>query len=247
MKTKLLATFTLILLVLTSCEKDEETSVDSSISNNISSTTNTSTTSSSSESDKSLSSKDYYPLSINNRWEYAGEVYFDDMATGETMQYEDIVTGDKIIDGELYYIVENDQGGKSFVRKSGSDYLMINSMINSGDSKTQIVLKEEGAEGDKWGYEISSAMYGTTMRNVYTYSILEKLESYEVNGTTYIDVLVMVGDTDSYLDDDDEPYISLQNSRYYYAKGIGLIRSKVKQSYIDGHYMILDLVSYKVN
>jgi hypothetical protein len=245
MKTKLLASFTLILLVLTSCEKDEETSVDSSTSNNISSTTNTSTTSSTSESDKSPSSKDYYPLSINNTWEYAGEVYFEDMATGETMEYVDTIPGDTIIEGELYYIVKNDGGGESFVRKSGSDYLMINSMVNSGDVKTQIVLKEDGAEGDKWGYEISTSMYGYTTRNVYTFSIFEKLDSYEVNGTTYLDVLVMNGDTETYLDD--EPYMSLKDSRYYYAKGIGLIRSKVKQSYIDGHYLVLDLVSYKVN
>ena len=91
----------------------------------------------------------------------------------------------------------------------------------------------------EWGFDISVNTYGFITKNVYKFTIHEKLESLEVNNNLFEDVLVIDLDIETYLDGD---YIMSTNDyRYYYANGIGLIKSG---SALFGGYS--DLVEYTV-
>lgn len=236
MKTKLLTVVTLSLMFLSSCEKDEENSTENSTQNNTSTyvnNTNTgSTASSNTSSNTSSYTDDYLPLNIGNEWTYSGDI-----------AYKSFINNDTVIDGELYFITENDQGGLSYMRKSGDKYLVINELVYN-DQKAHVLLQENGEEGDEWGFEISISSYGFVTKNVYTYSIHEKLESFDLNGKTFKDVLVIDADTDTYMDG--EYVMSLSDSRYYYAKGVGLIRSKLNQSDWFESFSYSDLIEHTV-
>ncbi|MBO72133.1 MAG: hypothetical protein CMD35_00815 [Flavobacteriales bacterium] len=175
----------------------------------------------------STSTEDYLPLNIGNNWSYTGAI-----------AYETFINSDTTIGGKLYYKIENDQGASNLIRKSGSDYLIIDEAVY-GDNEPHVILKEKGNEGDEWGFDISVNTYGFITKNVYKFTIHEKLESLEVNNNLFEDVLVIDLDIETYLDGD---YIMSTNDyRYYYANGIGLIKSG---SALFGGYS--DLVEYTV-
>ncbi len=232
MRLKLLPSIALSLFLFTSCEKDEEDSTESSTQNNTSTYVNNTSTGSATSSNTSSYTSDYFPMNIGNEWTYSGDYV-----------YKNFINNDTVIGGELYFIIENDQGGVSYMRKSGDKYLVINELLYK-DQKDHVFLQENGEEGDEWGFEISISSYGYITKNVYRYSIHEKLESFDLNGTTYKDVLVIDADTDTYMDG--EYVMSLSDTRYYYAKGVGLIRSKLSQSYWFEEFSYSDLTKHTV-
>lgn len=196
MKTKLFSLCAIGALLLSSCEKDEDTSINTSTNNNSTSTTG-----------------DYQPLSVGNVWHYKGGV-----------EYTNSIDKDTVINGDTYFVIENDQGSKSYMRKSGTDYYIIDETIYN-DFKPHVILKEAGNEGDEWGFDISITNFGYTTINEYTFTIHDVLTSKTVNGKTYNDVLVIDLDIDTYLEG--VYYASINDSRYYYAKGVGLILSEI--------------------
>lgn len=152
-------------------------------------------------------------MAVDNEWNYTG-----------VANYKNYIDGTSDVGGITYYNIKNDQGGNSLMTKSGRDYYIIDKALY-GDNDRHLFLKEAGSEGDTWNFEISVSNFGMVTTNKYTFSIFGKLPAHTVGGTNYTDVLVIDNDLDVYADG--MYFYSLNDSRYYYAKGVGLIQSKI--------------------
>jgi hypothetical protein len=158
-------------------------------------------------------SGDYFPMAKGNIWNYAG-----------ALPYSTFINKDTLIGGILYYKVETSQGGASYITKNGDDYEIIDP-TSTGSWASNIFLKEAGVVGDYWNYSLNTYGPGYVQTNEYTFSIFGTLPSMIVNGITYNDILVIDNDLDLYIDG--YYYRSVNDTRYYYAKGVGLISSQL--------------------
>lgn len=110
------------------------------------------------------------------------------------------------------------------MRKNGDDYLLIDS-VSYGDWNPIVILKEAASAGDSWEFTQIIKNSGFTTTSEYTFSIFEKKSTLTINGVVYNDILVIDLDLDIYMEGS---YIgSVNHSRYYYAKGVGLISSQI--------------------
>ncbi len=208
MRIKTTAFIALIALTIASCKKEEETTTEETT------TTTTEVVG------------DYFPLAVDNEWNYEG-----------AMEYKNFIDGTEEIDGETYFNVVNDAGSSSLIRKSGDNYYAIDE-TTYGDDKPHIILKEAASEGDSWNFEVETSSFGFTTTSKYTFTIHGKLSSMTVGGKTYEDILVIDNDLEVYM----EGFLvsSLNDTRYYYSRGIGLIQSDLPT------VGTVDLASYTV-
>ncbi len=172
--------------------------------------------------------KNYLPITTGNNWTYNGST-----------SYTTTVGGTSVIGGETYHAMSNSTStSQSYVRKSGSEYLIVDQQ-GYGTLTPQVLLKEAAAQGDVWNWTLSVTNSGYTTVNEYQFSIYDKLSSLTVNGVTYNDVLVIDLDLNTYFGG--QLYYTLNDSRYYYANNIGMIKAEITGS------TPVNLVSYSVN
>jgi len=209
----------LLVVFLASCEKDNSSSTEPEA--------------------LGVETGKYSPASLNSTWKY--EVN----QNGNKFEVFSRTTGTETHVGEEWVVTEtsyNGQMDKGFVRyKDGKYYSFI------PDGKTQIVgdfeflhIDENAEEGDSWDLptNVKFTNSSETIPTFYKITVSEKLDSYEVRGNTYDDVIVM------HLNLSVEYFgqqINLANQKYYYAAEIGVIKSVIIGS---GQTVTQELIEY---
>ncbi|MBL0913748.1 MAG: SMI1/KNR4 family protein [Bacteroidia bacterium] len=144
----------------------------------------------------------YYPLAAGNSWAYT---YY-----GSPMSVE--IT-EKKSSGE--YLVKNGFLGSYLVKKEGHVYL--SDMYEAGNM--QPILNDQARAGDTWSIKYHANGYD----NIMEMRVKEHLPSMTVAGNTYPDVLLLEGEAKMIING--SPMNLNQVTRFYYAKGVGLIQS----------------------
>lgn len=156
---------------------------------------------------------DYQPNTSGSTWSYSS-VFFD---------FEQKVTnGAKKIAGKTYFEVKVSIDGMSFntyMRKDGINYINREVYKDQYDDGEYIYLKD-AETGTTWT-EITNntEVEGEPVETIEVLKILEIDGTYEVNGTTFNDVIV-VEVASQVAGSEGDPYIIFN----YYAKGVGLIK-----------------------
>jgi hypothetical protein len=227
-KITLLALFTLLFsaLLSTSCSSDD----------------------SASDVPKEVSSESYWPLAINNQW-----VYNENGVTSTVK-----ITGTEKFDGTIYYVVTepNEYNLKIWVAKKDNTYFLktgVLDIIESGvnikmDSYELPVFKNNLAINEQWNgtvkvnvnYKNGSQSASSVMAIKYLGVILDKDASVTINNKVYPNVIKMSLKQEVSI----EGQTSITESLYWYAKGIGPVKSI---NTINGNTVESILVSYIVN
>lgn len=175
---------------------------------------------------------DYQPNTPGSTWSYSSEL-FDFTQT--------ITRNAKKISGKTYFEVKvtiPDLGSfKAYMRKDGINYIHREIYTDQYDDGEYIYLKD-APEGTTWtemtyNTEIDDVPVATTE----TLKILETGGTYEVNGVTFNDV-IMVEVASLTEGSEGDPYIIFN----YYAKGVGLILVEDN----TGEFVSTHLVDYTI-
>lgn len=202
------------------------------------------------------STGDYWPLAINNEWNFEG--------TGSYSDTQIKFTSTSSYDGKTFYMTDGSVQGSEFsgataqsgIAKVGATYFAYSPgvSIDMGGISTSIspmlitMFKDDLAVGESATSEseITTSISGgpievpdTTILNVYTCTMEEQGVTMDVNGVSYSDVIkikLTVGAENG-------GQVIEQDYYYYYAKDIGPIKIETTGSYAG----TLELESYIVN
>lgn len=155
-----------------------------------------------------------YPLAVGNSWTYK-------MKDGNT--YTNSITG---LEGQHYVMLNSASNIVSKVYLDGNNY-MTNAYT---PDQFQAFLKEGAAVNDTW--EIHFTANG--IQSILVMTVRETQSSVEVEGKTYNDVLLLESDSKMNMNGN---IMSLNFiTKYYYAKGTGLVLTT--SSYGDYHGLV---------
>lgn len=177
-----------------------------------------------------IPSGDYFPLTANSWWSYD---YADFGVPQPDTLYMNAMTT-KVYGGNTYRELGEEDAGLPtdtlHYRKSGNDYYQwvptdMYSAIFAFDNTTYAeinILKENAATGTTW----SSAEYTGTVSGIpakvkYDFKIESANTSITIGTVTYSNVIQL--NITMQVSAAGFPYTTIQNSNYYYAKGIGPI------------------------
>ena len=175
-------------------------------------------------------SNDYWPTAINNSWTL--------QQNGTNLAPMKIVST-QTINGNSYYKFATQSGNgatnNNFLRKSSGSYFLRTSDTSlniSGLTGTQtgfefIVLKDNLAVNGTWSgtYDQTTTYTGIpaiTQTTDYTGTILAKDVTETVNGVTYNNVIKL----NIHQETTSTGSLSIVNTEYWFAKNVGIIRSK---------------------
>jgi hypothetical protein len=227
-KTTLMALFALLFssLLITSCSSDD----------------------SSSDVPKEVSSESYWPLAINNQWIY------NENGVPSTVK----ITGTDKFDGTSYYKITepNEYNLQIWVTKKDNTYFLRTGALDITESGINIkmssyelpVFKDNLAINGQWNgtvkvnvnYKSGSQSASSVMDIKYLGVILEKDASVTINDKVYPNVIKMSFRQEVVI----EGQTTITESLYWYAKGIGPIKSI---NTINGNTVESILVSYIIN
>lgn len=167
---------------------------------------------------------EYYPAKLNSKWTY--EI----VQNGVTTTLTSTITGTEEYNGKTYIVAESDYKGQiqeGHMRvEDGKYYALIKEGTTSIDGDFELLHVDENAnEGDIWNIpiEVKSQGASETISTFYDVKLEEKLDSYEVRGNTYNDVMVM--HLVLSVDYPNGFTFYMANQKYYYARGVGVIKS----------------------
>lgn len=169
----------------------------------------------------------YYPMTAGSTWTFVVE-----QGGSFMMEYSSTIDGDTIIDGKTYVRAHTTlTSGNSYARiESNGDVFSVSS---PGGPELK-VLKGNPKNGDSWSLDRS--VKGTT--NYYTFSVGNADTVCTVRGRAYNDV-VRINMVDSVILMGQK--YQVESGRYFFAKGVGLVRSEFDQTAIT-----VDLTSYSI-
>lgn len=167
----------------------------------------------------------YQPAKIGSYWKY--EI----VQNGVPQIIVGKVVGTKEFNGKTWVEYEtevNNNIQKSYARyDNGKYYAFIPDGTSSiiGDFEL-LSIDENAAIGDKWEIPATVKITGSTetMQSKYVIEVYDKLDSYEVKGKTYKNIIAMHLLLDVSFGGQDYFYV---NQIYYYASGVGVIQSKI--------------------
>jgi len=174
---------------------------------------------------------DYFPLTANSWWSYDYSDFGVPMP--DTLSMTAITT--KTYNGNTYRELAEAEGGfptdTLHYRKSGNDYFQwvptdMYSAVFAFDVQTYAdinILKENAATNTTWSSgEYTGTVGGLPAKVKYDFKIENANTSLTINSIVYTNVIqvgiVMQASIAGF------PYTAIQNSNYYYAKGIGPIK-----------------------
>ena len=184
----------------------------------------------------------YYPTKTGTWWEYERTIH------GQTQQARFTVVGTQMINGKEWVKIEsNADTTKSYIRYEDGKYYqyMPRSMTQFTQDLEFMYMDENASPGDSW--EIKTVLepntpgYPAQVEAPYEITYVEKLESMEVRGNTYENVMAMnlhlsfvfnMGGDDIEID-----YI---DQTYYHAPGVGIIKAEIQGM------MIQELLDYEI-
>lgn len=167
---------------------------------------------------------EFFPASLNTKWTY------EFVQNGTTTTMTSTITGTEEYNGKTYIVAESDYNGqiqKGHMRvEDGKYYSLIKDGTTSIKGDFELLHVDENAnEGDTWNIPTEVKVQGTsqTISTFYDVKLEEKLDSYEVRGNTYNDVMVM--HLVLSVDYPNGFKFYMANQKYYYARGVGVIKS----------------------
>lgn len=172
-------------------------------------------------------SNPYYPMTTGSTWTFVVEQRGSFM-----MEYTSTIDGDTVIDGKTYIRAHSTVStGNSYARiESNGD---VYSVSSPGGVELK-VLKGNPGNGDSWALDRN--VQGTT--NYYTFSVGNADTVCTVRGRAY-DNVVRVNMVDSVILLGQK--YQVESGRYFFAKGVGLVRSEFDQTGIN-----VDLTAYSI-
>lgn len=185
---------------------------------------------------------DFFPASLNTKWTY------EMVQNGITSTITSTVTGTEEYNGKTYIVIESDYDGQTqegHMRvEDGKYYALIKDGTSSINGDFELLHVDENAnEGDTWVVPTEVKVQGSseTVSTFYDIKLEEKLDSYEVRGNTYNDVMVMhlvlsVDYPGGYT-------YYMANQKYYYARGVGVIKSLTAGA---GQTITQELIEYNL-
>ena len=203
MKTRILLTL-LIAATMFACDKkdDEETP--------------TVTTADVQQLNNGVTTSAYAPYTKGSVFEYKYSDPWNDTTVTWTV-------GDgKEIDGKFYIEIEGFMGmvGNGYFNCESGIYTVYMLASASTPLMKMVYLKENVAIDDTWDQSMSASYNGISVENKYVFTNKGPVDSMEVEGVTYNDIIHVHLDTYIVMSGQEIPGSS---DDYYWAKGIGLI------------------------
>jgi hypothetical protein len=168
----------------------------------------------------------YQPLTVGSTWTYKTK----NNITSTEGSYVLAVTGaDTSINGKAYKVFSRTGAGNEYYYNSNDEYYQFGGIANVTAPTELLYLKSNTAVGANWTETKNVTIPGVGDATVkVTYTNVEKLISYSVEGKDYADVIhVKLDLSDVTLSGTPVPIVS-QDLHFYYAKGIGRIKQIVK-------------------
>ncbi len=182
----------------------------------------------------------YSPAQVGSTWRY--EI----TQNGVTSEMIMTVLGTKEKVGKKWIEVESVNNGQTQLGYQRYDNGKYYSFVPDGSTTIvgdfEFLLIDENAEkGDKWDIPADVKMQGSssTIDALYEVEVYDKLDSYEVRGKTYNNIIAMYLKLSvTYFGQQ----MYLIDQIYYYASGVGIIKAKAAGS---GTTFSQDLIEYK--
>jgi hypothetical protein len=143
-----------------------------------------------------------------------------------SVPYTVTVTGDTVISGESYSVLQSEYGTQYIRCQYGNYYLFEPAIVLPGYTKlddVQQYLHDDRGVGEEWNDTIAATVNGTAYRGVLKYRVLSREAKRIVLSHTYNNVISV--QQDAYLIIDNAVYPNGTLGVYYYAKDVGFIES----------------------
>ena len=136
---------------------------------------------------------------------------------------------DTAINGKTYKVFTNTSGGNDYYYNNGTDYYQFGGIAGITDNTELLYLKSTTAVGSGWEETKPVNIPGVGAASVkLNYTLVEKVPSMTVEGKTYTDVLHVKIDLSSITISGIPVPVSTQDIHFYYAPGVGRIKSQIK-------------------
>ena len=164
---------------------------------------------------------DYAPYTIGSAFEY---LYIN--SNHDSGTYALNVTGDTVLSGDRYSIL-NDGSGEQYIRCSDGSYFLYEPGMSAPDYELEagarLYLRDNQPVGSKWTDTINFVLSGVEQRGLLQYEIEAKNSSMTVLGKEYKDIVRVRQDAVVLVGEVPIPVGTI--GTYYYARGIGYIET----------------------
>lgn len=177
----------------------------------------------------------YAPYTKGNTftYEYASET--------DTIQYTLTVTGDTVLQGRRFSVLNNGYTNQ-YIGCDEGRYYLFEAGISLPDYQTKdgirLFLYDDKTTGAQWTDNVEITYNGMKETGVLQYSILEQSKNITLNGHEYKNVIVVQQDAGLLIDGVVYPLGPI--ATYYYAKDIGYI-------YVIGNNYSISLISLSIH
>ena len=146
------------------------------------------------------------------------------LASHDTLVYTVKVTGDTLLQGQIYAVLNNEYNNQ-YIRCNDGLYYLFEPGVSRPDYESpdgeRLFLYDYMKPGQSWINNISATVSGVEQQGVLQYTVIQTGVPKTVLGNTYTDVIGIRQDADLILDGVFFPIGTI--ATYYYAKGVGYI------------------------
>lgn len=172
----------------------------------------------------------YMSLTANSSWTYETT----DNVLNDSSTYTLLSTNsDSTINGKVYHVFTNSGSGNQYYNITGSDYYSFQNLpvaVSSANIES-IYLKDNLAVNGSWQQSFTTTTSGLPLTVNSQNTITEKNISIIVNGITYTDVIHVSTSLSAFVSGFPLPAGAIiSDIQTYYAKKVGMIKSKYKIS-----------------
>jgi hypothetical protein len=162
----------------------------------------------------------YQPVKAGSTWNYNVQ---DTVNAANSYSYTLRATGtDTTAAGKTYSVFTNTASGSEYYLQNGENYYQFGAFQGLTNAIELNYLRTNATVGSNWQDIKPVTISGFPVNVTFKYTLVEKLPTYVVNTVTFNDVLhVKVELTVPGLT------IAAQDVNFYYAKGIGRVRSNI--------------------
>jgi hypothetical protein len=168
----------------------------------------------------------YQPLTVGSTWSYKTKNNISSVESNYTLT---ATNKDTSINSKSYKVFTRSDAGNEYYYNTGNAYYQFGSIANITGPTELLYLAADVEAGGSWTETKDVAIPGLGASNLkVTYTVVEKLASYTVEGKAYSDVIhVKLTLSDITLSGIPVP-ITSQDLQFYYAAGVGRIKQQVK-------------------
>lgn len=168
----------------------------------------------------------YQPLTVGSTWSYKTK---NNISSAESVYTLTVTSKDSSINSKNYKVFTRSDGANEYYYNTGDEYYQFGSIVNITGPTELLYLASDVEAGGSWTEAKDVTIPGLGASNLkVTYTVLDKLDSYTVEGKAYSDVIhVKLALSDITLSGIPVP-ITSQDLNFYYAAGVGRIKQQIK-------------------